>query len=149
MTTLTKKNANKDTDITQEDFESFFLRTTEDKYISPSGLHLGHFKAAARNKEISYVLWSILHISYKNGFCLKRWRRSATTLIEKIPGFPKIHKFHTIHLIETDLNFVMRFIWGNKFMSHSASNKIHFMIISREDEKVDNHNQRFSIKFLV
>ena len=44
---------------------------------------------------------------------------ACNDLISKIPGFPKIHKFRTIHLIESDLNFVMRFIWGNQFMAHN------------------------------
>ena len=110
------------TTITEEHFRSFYQKTPEDKSSSPSGLHLGHYKAASSNNDFSYVLWSILSIAYSNSFCLDRWKTSATILLEKIPGFPQIHKFRTIHLIESDLNFVMRFLWGKQFMAHNETN---------------------------
>ena len=112
----------KRTKITEEHFRSFYKCTPEDKSASPSGLHLGHYKSAASNETFSFVLWSIICMAYQNSFCLDRWKLSATTLLEKIPGFPKIHKFRTIHIIESDLNFVMRFIWGREFMAHNESN---------------------------
>ena len=111
----------KRTTITQEHFCSFYRKTPEDKSSSPSGLHLGHYKAAASDDTFSFVLWGILSIAYQNAFCLDRWKMSATALLEKVPGFPKIHKFRTIHLIESDLNFVMRFIWGKEFMAHNEN----------------------------
>ena len=112
----------KRTKITEEHFRSFYKCTPEDKSASPSGLHLGHYKSAASNETFSFVLWSIICMAYQNSFCLDRWKLSATTLLEKIPGFPKIHKFRTIHIIESDLNFVMRFIWGREFMAHNETN---------------------------
>ena len=111
----------KQTNITQEHFRSFCSKTPEDNSSSPSGLHLGHYKAAASNDTFSYVLWGILSVAYKNSFCLDRWKTSASTLLERIPGFPKIHKFRTIHLIESDLIFVMRFIRGKEFMAHNEN----------------------------
>ena len=112
----------KRTTITEETFRLFYSKTPEDKSASPSGLHIGHYKSAATSDIFSYILWSIISIAYKNSFCLNRWKLSATTLLEKIPGFPKIHKFRTIHIIESDLNFVMRYIWGNEFMAHNEQN---------------------------
>lgn len=109
------------TNITEEHFRSFYRKTSEDKSSSPSGLHLRHYKAAASDPTFSCVLWGLLHTAYTNSFCLDRWTLSATTLLEKIPGFPKIHKFRTIYLIESDLNFVMRFIWGREFMAHNEN----------------------------
>ena len=113
---------NKRTQITEEHFRSFYKCTPEDKSASPSGLHLGHYKSAASDETFSYVLWSILHMAYVNSFCLDRRKLSATTILEKIPEFPKIHKFRTIHIIESDLNFVMRLIWGRGFMAHKEAN---------------------------
>ena len=107
------------THIEQEEFCAFFRKTPEDKSSSPSGLHLGHYKAAARNDDFSYVVWSLMYIAYTNEYCLNRWKHSGTILLEKVPGFPKINKFRTIHLIESDLNFIMRRIWGREFMIHN------------------------------
>ena len=95
-----------------DEFVSFFKHTPEDRSSSPSGLHLGHYKAAALSEEFSSILWSIGNIALENKFALKRWHRSATVLLEKSAGHPYIHRFRTIHLIESDLNFLMRKIWG-------------------------------------
>ena len=115
-----------DTDITPERFISFFTSTPEDKSFSPSGLHLGHYKAAVTNKTMAKVLWNILSTALKYSLCLDRWKQSARTLIEKLPGLPRIHKFRTIHLIKSYLNFIMRYIWGKQFMQYNeTSNTFH------------------------
>ena len=62
-----------------------------------------------------------MFIAYQNSYCLDRWKQSATILLEKILGFPKIHKFRTIHLLESDLNFLMRYVWGREFMWYNES----------------------------
>lgn len=62
-----------------------------------------------------------MYLAYQSSYCLNRWKHSATTLLENIPGFPKIHKFRTIHLIESDLNFVIRYIWGREFMWYNET----------------------------
>lgn len=97
----------------------FFRKTPEDKSSSPSGLHLGHYKAAVRHPDMLCVVWSIMYLAYTNEYCLERWKHSGTILLEKISGFPKIHKFRTIHLIESDLNFIMRKIWGREFIIYN------------------------------
>lgn len=132
----------KRTTITEEIFRSFYSKTPEDKSASPSGLHLGYYKSAAANATFSYVLWSILSLAYQNSFCLNRWKLSATTLLEKIPGFPKIHKIRTIHIIESDLNFVMRYIWV-KSSWPTMSKIIVFMIINMAAARAASHSQPF------
>lgn len=98
------------TNLTEEQFRDFYRKTPEGKSASPSGLHLGHYKAAFTNSDFSWVLWKILAIAYINSYCLQRWKVSATTLLEKIHGYPWIHKFRTIHIVESDLNYIMRAI---------------------------------------
>ena len=42
------------------------------------------------------------------------------TLLTQDPDLtPKIHEFRTIHLIESDLNFIVRKIWGREFMIYN------------------------------
>ena len=107
------------TTISHEEFQSFFRHTPEDRSSSPSGLHLGHYKAATVSEEFSAVLWNIALIALENEYALTRWHRSVTILLEKSAGNPFIHKYRTIHLIESDLNFVMRKVWGRDFMRHN------------------------------
>jgi len=69
------------------------------------------------------VLANIIEIAVSNEYTLNRWRKVVSVLMEKIAGSPVIHKFRTIHLIESDLNFVMRLVWGRNFMRHNEKNK--------------------------
>lgn len=110
--------------IIVEKFRSFYLHTKESKSSSPSGLHLGHWKAVATNLELSEILVSIINISLHNSYSFQRWSQVLGLLQEKKLGIPLIHRFHTLHLVESDLNFVMRLFWGKELMvwaeSHDA-----------------------------
>ena len=74
--------------ISLEEFLSFYKCTKEDIFSSPSGLHLGHYKAAAYSNDFSTILWSIASLALDNQYCLQRWQHSATILLEKFPENP-------------------------------------------------------------
>ena len=114
------------TSFTVEEFQAFYRHTPEERSSSPSGLHLGHYNAAAFDKYFSGILCDIASIALSQKYTLTRWYHSAIILLEKLAGNPYIHKFRTIHLIESDLNYVMRKIWGRDFMKHNeALNTFH------------------------
>jgi len=105
--------------ITQKIFSAFYKGAKESTSSSPSGLHLGHWKSCALDPDISMVLSGIIDLAVTNLYTLPRWRKVVSILMEKIHGSPYIHKFRTIHLLESDLNFVLRYIWGKMFMRHN------------------------------
>jgi len=72
---------------------------------------------------LSNILTSIIDISVTNSYTLKRWKRVIKVLLEKTEDKPTINKFHTIHLVESDLNFVMCLLWGKEMMLWSESHK--------------------------
>ena len=109
------------TTTSMEEFRSFYHTTKEDISSSPSGLHLGHYKAAVHGEKISKILCNIASLALDNQFSLRRWQHSATTLLEKVACKPMIHHFRTIHLLESDLNYIMRKIWGRDFMIHNET----------------------------
>jgi len=109
--------------ITTSVFRSFYRGARESTSSSPSGLHLGHWKASANDPDISLVLSGIIDLAVTNLHMLPRWLKVVSILMEKIKGSPYIHKFRTIHLLESDLNFVLRYIWGKKFMQHNEKNE--------------------------
>lgn len=74
--------------LTEKTFRDFYRKTPEDESASPSGLHIGHYKTTITNHDFLYVVWQIMSLSYTNSYCLKRWRTSATTLLEKMHGNP-------------------------------------------------------------
>ena len=109
------------TTVSLEEFRAFYKHTPEDRSSSPSGLHLGHYKAAALGEDFSHILWSITILAMENKYARQRWHWSATVLLETTAGHPYIHRFRTIHLLESDLNFVMRKIWSRDFMQHNEA----------------------------
>jgi len=110
-------------DITTAKYRQFYSKTKERTSSSPSGLHMGLWKAAATSDSLSSILSSILQIALSNSYVLQRWRRVVGVLLEKKSGFPAINKFRTIHLIESDLNFAMRSIWGRELMKWSEAHQ--------------------------
>jgi len=113
---LLPKMRNEITDVTVAKYQSFYKKVPEKTSSSPSGLHMGHWKAAALDNNISSVLVAIISIAVANSYPLQRWRRVTGVLLEKKEGNPFIHKFRTIHLIESDLNYVMRMVWGRELL---------------------------------
>jgi hypothetical protein len=89
-----------ETEILEEDFISGFKGWKESTSTSPSGRHLGHYKAIVndpdlkkqdpekshlRERETNFVssLVKLLNIPIKYGFAPKRWCTSVTVMIEK------------------------------------------------------------------
>jgi len=103
-------------DITEQKYISFYSKVKERTSSSPSGLHMGLWKAAATSSKLSGILAEILQISLSHSYVLQRWKKVVGVLLEKKNGSPLIHKFRTIHLVESDLNFAMRSIWGRNMM---------------------------------
>jgi len=110
-------------DITTTKYRKFYSKTKERTSSSPSGLHMGLWKAAATSESLSSILSSILQIALSNSYVLNRWKKVIGVLLEKKSGFPVINKFRTIHLVESDLNFAMRSIWGRELMKWSESHQ--------------------------
>jgi len=110
------------TKITTSKYMRFYKKTSEKTSSSPSGLHMGHWKASATSEELSSLLVEILNIAVSNSYVLQRWKKVLGILLEKKEGQPTIHKFRTIHLIESDLNFIMRSVWGREVMSWAEKN---------------------------
>ena len=112
-----------ETEITVNKFQYFYSKTRERTSSSPSGLHLVHWNAAAQNNELTEVLFSIISIEVTNAYTLKLWLFVIGCLLEKVTGCPYIHKFRTIHVIESELNWVMRMLWGKEIMSWAEVHK--------------------------
>jgi hypothetical protein len=120
-------------EITTDDFYSGFKSWKESTSMSPSGRHLGHYKAIIDDPEIKkmkknpeYVshcklaflelFTKLVNIPVHNGFVPDRWCKSITVMIEKDPGSPRIEQLHIIHLFEADYNFSLKLLWGQQMV---------------------------------
>ena len=97
---------------TFEEFRTFYKLATEATSSSPSGRHYGHFKALLESeKRFLQAIYDILNVCVVHSVILDRWKPTITSLIEKVPGVPYIHKYRTIHIIESDIQFVSKHIY--------------------------------------
>jgi hypothetical protein len=128
-----------DTEILEEDFISGFKGWKESTSTSPSGRHLGHYKAIVNDldlkkqdpakshlqeRETNFVssLIKLLNIPIKYGFAPKRWCTSVTVMIEKDPGNPQIERLCVIHLFEADYNLSLKLLWGKQMVYQGEDN---------------------------
>ena len=122
--------------ITEEEMKGKLRVWRESTSTSPSGQHLGHFKALVARHEYSEVTndddpndvskrdeldliqtkllrlrLQIVNYSMRTGYSYKRWQTIANTHILKEPGNVKVHRTRVIHIYEADYNLALGVKW--------------------------------------
>ena len=116
--------------ITLESFKCKIRKWRESTTTSPSGRHLGRYKAlfakgihdssdiesadafAAKQKAIAKVILTIINFCIQTGHVLDRWKTVVNTMIFKEPaGDFRIHRLRVLHIYEADLNLIMAVKW--------------------------------------
>ena len=79
-------------DLTVEDYIQIFSKWAEKNTTSPSGRHLGHYKAILQTPELItyHCIMSSLPLHY--GFAPERWTKAIQIMLEKKPGQPLINR---------------------------------------------------------
>ena len=125
------------TDLTERDISQGFRVWKEITSTSPSNRHLGHYKSllspdGREDKETTkYLAEDIMNVHYqmtalcaKLGVSLKRWQITVTAMLEKDTGSPKLHRLRVIHLLEADLNLLVKIIIARRFVWHGEQHGI-------------------------
>jgi hypothetical protein len=112
------------TDITEDHVRYGFKKWKETTSTSPSGRHLGHYKALIQDDTLLKCLTQFMHITVKSGLTLRRWCNAVNILIEKDPGQPKITRLRIIHLFEADFNLFLKMIWGSRLVKRAVKLKL-------------------------
>ena len=122
--------------ISLDEFKGKLKVWRETTSTSPSGQHLGHYKALVTKHEHSYVTnddtpedialrdeldaiqhrllrlrLQLLNYALSRGYSYTRWQTIANTHILKEPGNIKIHRTRVIHIYEADYNLAMGIKW--------------------------------------
>lgn len=115
------KDSGKITDeITDRDVFIGFNKWKESTTTSPSGRHLGHYKALVQDPKLLRSLTLFLSIALRNGLTIPRWSEATNIMIEKDPGNPKINRLRIIHLFEADFNFLLKLMWGHRLVRRAV-----------------------------
>ena len=72
--------------VTLDEYKFYWKKVKERIASSYSGLHVGHYKAAAYNDSLATLHCVKLNEMARRGLPLKRWGRGVTVLLEKVVG---------------------------------------------------------------
>ena len=72
----------------------------------------GEEKKETNTDKIFKLIALLVNTAMHTGYPLKRWRKVANLMLEKIPGRPIITKLRIIHVFEADINLVLGILWG-------------------------------------
>ena len=122
--------------ISEEELVSKLKIWRESTSTSPSGLHLGHYKAMVarhqfsevqdddsdelkalaeelntKQKQILRVHLHQLNYCLQRGYSYRRWHTIANSILFKEKGNVKIHRTRVIHIYEADYNLAMGLKW--------------------------------------
>ena len=122
--------------ISEEDLIGKLKVWRESTSTSPSGLHLGHYKAlVARHqhsevdqddtekeqsdkaeldgmqRELLLLHLRLINYALARGYSYRRWQIVANAMIFKEPGNIKIHRTRVIHIYEANFNLCMGLKW--------------------------------------
>ena len=110
--------------ITQEEFQYFWKRVKERTSSSLSGIHYGHYKAAAHSNRISGFLAKKITLVSRTCCPSERWRYGLTVMLEKIAGLALVRKLRTILLMEADFNMHNKLIFGKRMLDRAKAEGI-------------------------
>ena len=104
------------TELSEADITRGFQHWKESTSTSPSGRHLGHYRALIQDAELLLCFKRFLNIVLNHGILLPRWSKATNVMIEKDKGDPKIHRLRIVHLFEADFNFLLKVLWGSRLV---------------------------------
>ncbi len=105
-----------DTEIKEEDFRKGIKGWKESTSTSPSGRHLGHYKAALQDTKLTRGYQMMTNLPVCHGFAPLWWQQAVSVMIEKDPSSPKIMRLRIFHLFEADYNLFLKLIWGSRLV---------------------------------
>ena len=115
-----------DTKLHLNDFIQLFKTIPENTASSVLGLHYGHYRVLSKMDDttIIKVLFNIVDIAFITHSPLPRWQHVTQLMLEKGRG-PAKENLRVIQLLEADLNWLLRFLWGKKLDRHAAQDGVY------------------------
>jgi len=123
-----------------DDLVAGFSKWPENTLTSPSGRHLGHYRAllydttetgadgdddTQESRPLFRILQRMINIPLLTSLPPSRWLSATSVCIEKEPNNPSTDKIRIIHLFEADLNFVWKILWGKRLVRRAEHNQLY------------------------
>lgn len=103
--------------ITGSDYITYWNRINDKTSSSPSGLHITHYKASARDPELAELFAMEMNLIIHSGIHPLRWGTALQVMLEKIAGICLVDKLRSIQLYEADLNWFLKFVFNDIALS--------------------------------
>ena len=117
-------------EISTNEFRAKIKIWREATTTSPSGRHLGRYKALyapgipedsdepgegislkAKQEAIAALIVTLINYCIRNTYVLDRWKKIINVMIFKEQGNFKIHRLRVIHIYEADFNLILAVKW--------------------------------------
>ena len=104
--------------ISTQDLKDIFANTKEMTSSSPTGTHIGLWKAALQIDDIADILAASTTLPFLYGFSKKRWKQSVCVMLQKLER-PYILKLRIVQLFEVDFNAALKIFYLRWMMKNS------------------------------
>ncbi len=102
--------------ISLEQYKRAIKNWRESTSTSPSGRHLGMYKALLSNNQVMSDMCQMLNVVMQIGLIPSRWCQAISVLLEKDPGSPNINRLRVIHIFEADYNIFLKTMWAQRLI---------------------------------
>jgi len=104
--------------ITNDDFIGVYKALKENTSSSPSGRHVGHYKAVVGDPVLVTMHAIMMTLPFLHGFVPDRWTKVTDIMLKKDHGSARCHRLRIIALFESDLNQAKRLLIGRTLSHH-------------------------------
>jgi hypothetical protein len=99
-------------EITPDAYRSCYKAIPERTSSSPSGRHVGHYKAAIQSDALTLIHSQMMTLPFHTGFSPPCWQKVINVMLEKQAGSPRVHRLRIIALLENDFNQALCIIFA-------------------------------------
>jgi len=109
--------------LNTEAFCRHWRRARESTSSSFSGLHFGHYKAAAYSPTIAHLHARFTQLVFMTGISLSRYQSGLQVILEKKAGAIHVDLLRAILLMEADFNAAMKLLIGHRMVCNAIKNR--------------------------